>query len=185
MRGRSIAELDPGRGEGLRLDPYLVSAAFFVPDHSPLAVGPYYVCGMRLLVSGKHKLSDMDAGLSLRNGSVVDLDLLGGIRKDDAPGCAGAARNAHPLGLRSGAGADRDRRFRLSVSIVVDIHGDQPSGRQAIARLKLARGHVHDSQVGQTAVVVDPIVEEPAHVLVRELLERLFEAFGIAVEFGI
>jgi len=38
---------------------------------------------------------------------------------------------------------------------------------------------------GRPAVAIDPVVKEPAEVLVGELFERALEADGIAVEGGV
>src|SRR6266702_3414194 len=143
-------------------------------DYSPSAVGTYHVCGTWRLMSWEDQLAGVDAGLCLRNGPIVDLDLVGCVCEDDARGCAGAPRNTQLLGLRGfGAGANRDGHFGFGVSVVVSLDGDQPTRGQAGARLQLAWGDVDDRQIGQTAIMVDPIVEEPAHILVREPLQRV------------
>ena len=58
-----------------------------------------------------------------------------------------------------------------------------PAGRPR--GLDLAGSDVGDAEVGQAAIAVDPVVEEPAQVLVGGLFDGALEAFGIAVKFCI
>ena len=68
------------------------------------------------------------------------------------------------------------------VAVVAYLDGDEPSGGQAGARGELAGGDADNGEVGQAAVAVDPVVEEPVEVLVRDFFQRALEAGGVAVE---
>ena len=131
---------------------------------------------------GKNELAGVDASLRLGHAAVVDFDLVGVAGEDDARRDSCLAGDAQPLSLSGGPSADGYRNFCFGVAIVAYDDGDQPPVGKAGAAHKLAGGDAFDAEVGEAAVAIDPVVEEPVQILVRELFQRMLHAGGVVVE---
>ena len=136
-------------------------------------------------MGGEDEVAGVDAGLGLGNGAVVDFDLRGCAGEDDAGGAGGAAGDAKALSLGGGGGADGYGDVGCGVAVVANHHGDQPAGGEAAGGVDLAGSDAFDGEVGQAAIAIDPVREEPAEIFVGGLLEGALEAGGVGVELGI
>ena len=136
-------------------------------------------------MSGEGELAGVNTGLGLWDAAVVDLDLLRFGGEDEASGGCGPARNAQSLGVGGCGGADGDGDFGCGVTVVAYLDGDHPTCGQTGARGEWAGGDVGDTEVGQAAVAVDPVVEEPVEIFVGGSFECVLQAGGIAVELSL
>ena len=102
----------------------------------------------------------------LGDGAVVELDLLGDAFEDDAGGDAGTGGDVDAFGGGESAGADDDGDVDVDVAGVVDLNGDEPADVFAVACGEIAGSDVDDGEVGEAAVVVDPVVEELGEIFV-------------------
>ncbi len=106
----------------------------------------------------------MDRLRGLGDSAVVDLDLLRYSFKENAGGDGGVGSDVDSLGGGEGAGADRDGNIDGHLAGVVDLYGDQRADALAVTSRHVSRGDIDDGEVGEAAVVVDPVVEDAGQV---------------------
>jgi len=121
----------------------------------------------------------MDGSRGFWNGPIVDLNLLGLTFKEDTGGDTGASRDKDALRSGEGTGANGDGDVGGDVAGVVYLDGDEPAYADSVAGREVSRGDVNDGEVGETAIVVDPVVEEFCEVFVRGGLENALEGARI------
>ena len=102
----------------------------------------------------------MDRLRSLGDGAIVDLNLLGNSLKENAGGDGGVGPDVDSLGGGEGTGADRDGNIDVDLASVVNLYGNQRADALAIAGREVSRSDVDDGEIGESAVVVDPVVED-------------------------
>jgi hypothetical protein len=126
----------------------------------------------------------VEGGAELGDAAVVDLEGVGGAFEDDVGGGGGTGEDAEALGGGEGAGADGDGDFGGGEAVVADVDDDEIASGAAGAGEHGARDDVGDGEVGEAAIVVDPVVEEPGEIGAGGVFEGFFEDGLVVVEGG-